>query len=309
MSDHPFDDLARTLAAGASRRGVLRAIGGAVLGTLVAAPPRPVLADGNADCAHFCDDVEPPGPGRGECKSDAAQQQGLCYTCGPAATAGHPDVCGVGTSSVTCCTVASPTCCGNATCVNLQSDVTNCGTCGNACKAPANASAVCTNGKCGFVCNAGFVLCQGKCVPTCPDGEVLDPTTCTCACPTGTQLCKGTCVSNCTGGLILNPTTCRCEPGQICPNPPGVCTHVQCGSGPARCDCLPTTEGVAACVNDAQSCGKPCSSTAQCAAGQVCITQCCGAGACVNLCPTPAASATAAAVRAIGEGGVSLTGG
>src|ERR1700687_2561248 len=37
--------------------------------------------DGNADCAHFCNTL-PPGPQRGQCKSDAAHGQGLCPECG-----------------------------------------------------------------------------------------------------------------------------------------------------------------------------------------------------------------------------------
>jgi hypothetical protein len=82
MSEHPFDDLARTLATGASRRGVLKAIGGAVLGSLVAAPPQPVLAD-NSACAHFCASVFGADTrAAGQCTSDAAHGKGLCHTCG-----------------------------------------------------------------------------------------------------------------------------------------------------------------------------------------------------------------------------------
>jgi hypothetical protein len=47
MTDHPFDNLARTLALGDSRRGVLRTIGGAVLGYVIAGQPRLAWAQAN----------------------------------------------------------------------------------------------------------------------------------------------------------------------------------------------------------------------------------------------------------------------
>src|SRR5690349_1324059 len=88
MSEHPFDSLARALAAGASRRGVLRALGGAVVGTLVAAPPRVVLAD-NSACAQFCAATFGANTSAaGQCTSDAAHgnPKSLCSTCGPASS-------------------------------------------------------------------------------------------------------------------------------------------------------------------------------------------------------------------------------
>src|SRR4051812_18442945 len=100
MRDHPFDDLARTLAVSASRRQALRTIGGALVGALVAAPARQVLAQGNSTCAQFCAAVFGAGtPAAGQCTSEAAHGQGLCYTCGPARAGGTKPICCPKTSS------------------------------------------------------------------------------------------------------------------------------------------------------------------------------------------------------------------
>jgi formylglycine-generating enzyme required for sulfatase activity len=61
--------------------------------------------------------------------------------------------------------VAPQALCGGQ-CVNTQTNPAHCGTCGNACTAPTNGSATCTNGTCGIACNAGFVASGGSCVPT-----------------------------------------------------------------------------------------------------------------------------------------------
>ena len=78
------------------------------------------------------------------CKSDALTSTGLCFTCGPSAPKGHPDVCLVGKSTAQCCAPETPNCCRNKTCVDLQSDAANCGKCGKKCKN----GKTCLNGKC-----------------------------------------------------------------------------------------------------------------------------------------------------------------
>jgi hypothetical protein len=115
MSDHPFDSLARTLADGTSRRGVFRALGGVMLGSLVAASPRAVLAQtssGNSACAHFCAAVfGADTPAASQCTSDAAHGKGLCYTCGPASTGGTKSICCPKNGAGQCSSYSVATCC------------------------------------------------------------------------------------------------------------------------------------------------------------------------------------------------------
>jgi len=54
----------------------------------------------------------------------------------------------------------------SGTCIDLQNDVNNCGSCGNACPTPANASATCESANCSFVCNAGYEPLGDECIPS-----------------------------------------------------------------------------------------------------------------------------------------------
>ena len=51
-------------------------------------------------------------------------------------------------------------------CTDLQIDVNNCGSCGNVCPVPANASAVCESANCSFVCDDGYEPLGDECIPT-----------------------------------------------------------------------------------------------------------------------------------------------
>jgi hypothetical protein len=77
-----FDGFAKALGSGAHRRRVL----GVLTGGLVAAlgSRQVTQAQGNSGCAHFCQDVFPPGRERGECVSAAARGDAgnLCAACG-----------------------------------------------------------------------------------------------------------------------------------------------------------------------------------------------------------------------------------
>ena len=50
-------------------------------------------------------------------------------------------------------------------CIDLQSDVNNCGSCGNSCPVPTNASALCEDANCDFVCDTGYVPLNDECIP------------------------------------------------------------------------------------------------------------------------------------------------
>ncbi len=73
---------------------------------------------------------------------------------------------------------AKQSCCWTGTkCVKTQTDINNCGSCGNVCSAPTGATAVCTAGQCSSMCTSGYVQCGAHCVPAC---------TCPATCPTTT---------------------------------------------------------------------------------------------------------------------------
>ena len=106
---------------------------------------------------------------------------------------------------------------------NLGS-TSHCGSCGNQCGAPANASAVCNGGSCSFVCNSGFADCDGQssngceanlstssqhcgsCNSPCP--QTCSGGTCQCAFPCGTQCCTAQ-QQCCPIGICVCPT-CLC---------------------------------------------------------------------------------------------------
>jgi hypothetical protein len=150
--DSPFDLLAKTmaLAEGMPRREAVRRVGGALAAVALSSlgvgcgggggsrssmsplPPagtsltgRTPQGGGNSDCAHFCQQAFPPGPQRGQCVSDAAHGTGLCVQCNADITR----LC-------------------NGVCVDLQTDVNNCGACGTKC----TSGQTCTAGKCASVC-------------------------------------------------------------------------------------------------------------------------------------------------------------
>jgi len=118
--DERFDDLSRILARGISRRAALRQVGGGLAGITVASLLQghaSASAGDNSACAHFCDQAFPPGPQRGQCKSDAAHDAGVCYQCGPAAPANN--------GLIFCNGTCAPACPGgqllaNGTCQTIQ---------------------------------------------------------------------------------------------------------------------------------------------------------------------------------------------
>jgi len=66
-----------------SRRQAFKVIAVAALGGLfIKSGSGAAFAEegGNSACAQFCNDTFPPGPDRGECKSDAAHGTGTCAT-------------------------------------------------------------------------------------------------------------------------------------------------------------------------------------------------------------------------------------
>jgi hypothetical protein len=116
------------------------------------------------------------GKAAGECIAQAAKCKGPCQECG-----------------VACGTPCAKTLCGQR-CVDLETDSSNCGSCGHACPSGQTCSAAmcgCSGSGCG--CPAGQKPCNGACIPTdgcCQDTDCNDNNLCTTdTCDTGTHTC------------------------------------------------------------------------------------------------------------------------
>jgi len=201
-------------------------------------------------------------PGTSICAAaeDAAHCGPMCQSC--SGTTHGKGACVADKCAVACDT--NYTLC-DGSCLDTQSDLKNCGTCGNDCTAlpNVNASATgikCTAGKCGIppaACISGY----GHCSATPQDGCETDLTS--------TTNCN-TCGTKCPAG---NPI---CAP-QGCTNSCGISVPTLCGS-----TCTDLT-------SDAQHCGD-CATA--CPATQICKSKQCGCAANQNLCGSACKAAT-----------------
>jgi hypothetical protein len=134
MDGSRFDQLTRTLATGSSRRGFFRSVlgGAAALAGLGAAMPG-TAQHGKVGICHktwaWSSDYR-------YITVDARDQRRI------AAHLDHGDT-------------VNP---------DLSSDPSHCGACGNACDAPANATAFCSGGGCGWTCDTGYIQDGDACV-------------------------------------------------------------------------------------------------------------------------------------------------
>jgi hypothetical protein len=290
MRGQRFDDFSKALARSNSRRGMFKVMLAGVLGLTAGAVVRPESgaaqtlptpepcqpnAQASPPCVTWCAQNFPlSGPGSiivnghltvgATCAQLAACGQGPCFECGPAAPAGHPQLCATPSGNV-CCSAGTP-CCTSGTCVAL-STTTNCGACGHTCPAaPANGTEVRVNGTCTFTCASGYGNCGGGvCTPlntssncgtcgnACGSDQNCSAGTC---CPSGMTACNGTCtntqtdVSNC--GSCGNVCTYRrFTPGGVCIN--GSCTCLPPGSPVPDCN----FDGDVMCCNLGAYCVNP----------------------------------------------------
>ncbi len=101
-------------------------------------------------------------------------------------------------------------------CVDTTSSPTNCNACGNACPAPANATATCIAGTCGIACDSTFVQCPQTTQCVDPNDPAHCGATCT-VCPSpaggnGAASCpSGSCTLTCNSGYFLCDSTCHSD--------------------------------------------------------------------------------------------------
>lgn len=144
-----------------------------------------------------------------------------------------------------CCGFGTDAC--NGACVDVTTDVNNCGECGNAC----SNGAVCVDGAC--ECGFGSITCGNRCIT--PTVDPLNCGACGNVCGTGTNVGKNFCVS---GGCVA-----------ACPAP-----LTGCGTG-ATAECVNTDSDSDNCG----ACGTKCPANQGCSAG-ACVPK-------VTLLPDP----------------------
>lgn len=247
MDPNRFDDLAKALATGTSRRRILQGLGGtiAALGSMSRFARVMAAPGGNSDCAHFCAAAFPPGPQRGQCISDGAHGVGPCVDCG-GDIARYCDGACVDLTTIDNCGACNNVCqspdachtpvCANGACgttptVDFTTDVKNCGTCGNACTSDSCDTPICTDGTCGLSPTVDFasdVSNCGTCGNVCHGDDCNDATCSGGVCGKTPANDGGLCDNNagtCTSG------TCdeSCTPnGGACSGPSGTCCSGYC---------------------------------------------------------------------------------
>jgi hypothetical protein len=119
------------------------------------------------------------------------------------------------------CTAGTHNC--NDFCV-ADDAATACGTSCLTCPVPANSTASCSGGTCGFTCKANYKKCGSTCIANsacCTANDCGTGMACTgsaCVCSGTTKLCNGACIASiaccssieCTGGKTCNNNTCGC---------------------------------------------------------------------------------------------------
>ena len=109
-----------------------------------------------------------------------------CGACGKACAAGVSCLLDEPTSAIACGCKPSLTQCGTPQdfanhfgfCVDLTTDLAHCGSCGNACGDPNNATMQCDRAECSSSCSMGFADCNGQSSDGCEANILTDPLNC-----------------------------------------------------------------------------------------------------------------------------------
>jgi hypothetical protein len=208
-------------------------------------------------------------------------------------------------------------------CVDLRSDVRNCGRCGAICAS----NEVCTDGVCGIACPSGQSACGSVCVDLqsdpahcgacgtrCPSGRPCEGGFCSPVCESGFTACRGMCVDTrvdtnhcgacgraCVAGLICVAGACVCPAGLT--DCGGTCADLSrnnfhCGACGNACTGGLVCSGsrcVTACSPIETRCAGVCTNTSSdaancgacgmaCATGQLCTRGVCACPAGQSLC-------------------------
>ncbi len=204
-----------------------------------------------------CDGVNANG-----CETATTSDVTHCGACNNRCAAGQSCVRGG------CTTVCPDTMCG-AQCVDVNTNVQNCGMCGRVCVV-ANSTPRCVGGTCGFsVCSPGFGNCDMNAANGCEANVQSDVTNCgtcgnrctflnaaaTCAngacglgaCNPGFGNCDGNNLNGCETNLSNDAANCgRCSNRCTFPNASAVCSASNCALGPCtsgflNCDAVAAT--------------------------------------------------------------------
>lgn len=152
--------------------------------------------------------------------------------------------------------------CGD-TCVDLQSDLANCGACGTACA--VGKGEICVNGKCAQACPQGSTRCGDKCVDTNVDRANCGKCGTTCG---ATEICAlGSCAGSCeaAGYLTCQGATTKIDAGadaslpMSCVDPKT--DHDNCGGCGNACAAMEACSNGTCCTAPAVGCGGACVST------------------------------------------------
>lgn len=221
------------------------------------------LCRGNR-CVMGCSPTQPCPTGQMCCTDACIDTNTNSANCGGCAMAcdvpNAEPTCTMGRCAVGRCSGSFGDCDGNAMngCeTDTQSSVNHCGRCGNPCSAPANATATCADGVCGFRCNDGFADCNMNA----NDGCEVDVRNTVSDCGRCGNACM---VANGTAGCAM-----------------GVCNVAACNMGFANCDnndangCEVNTRSD---VNNCGGCSRVCGILANSTPG--CSNGTCGIGAC-----------------------------
>ncbi len=278
------------------------------------------LCVGNV-CVPGCNDTQPCSAGQTCCAGACADLQTNLTNCGTCGT-----VCRTPNGTPTCLNAMcqAGTCGeGYADCnrsnadgceVSLNTDLTNCGTCGTVCPTPANASAsTCVSGRCGYTCAPSFADCDttaangceadlrvnvahcGACGVACPPRDHAPTGVCAAGrCDVVCEASYGNCDNNPDNGceLDLRADVNHCGTcATVCPlraNSTPTCAAGACGftcnPGFGDCDGNPANGCEAALNTDATHCG---TCTTACATPANAQSVSCVSGRCDFTCRAP----------------------